>query len=167
MSRVLQAIAACDNSEVCRRYWQAHWGHHGVKDRFGWFDDLATRDHIEEVKKLGAPDLYTAGFPCPAFSVAGTGKGVRVRQGQLILHIFRFLAVALPKVVVLENVDGLQSRHKPLLCWIVRKLKHLGNGYQVHHAILNSKDHGIPHNRRRLWIIAIRLDTVIRRETRM
>jgi len=90
-----------------------------------WFSDMPSRDHKTAVARLGSPDLYVAGFPCPTFSAAGKHEGIAVERGQMIINIMQFLRVALPRVVVLENVKGLPTRHPEVLAWIVRKLKNL------------------------------------------
>ena len=152
-------IASSDCASGVKRYWQYHWS--GDHPQAEWFDDMPSRNHRKAVARLGSPDLYVAGFPCPAFSAVGLQQGITVKKGQMIFKILAFLRVALPRLVVLENVGGLQSRHKQVLDWVLRKLRNLPGGYQVHHSVLDSAEHGVPHSRHRLWIVAIRNDTVI------
>ena len=65
-----------------------------------------------------------------------------------------------PRAVLLENVVGLAHRHRKTLRKIVRFLEEIG--YKVKHTILNSSDFGIPHDRRRLILVAIRSDSLKR-----
>ena len=61
------------------------------------------------------PDLhvYCAGFPCQPFSSGGLSAGVEDARGTIWLHIFRFIAIKLPRAVILENVPGLtMGKHK-------------------------------------------------------
>jgi site-specific DNA-cytosine methylase len=58
----------------------------------------------------------------------------------------------LPSVVVFENVAGLLHRkHKAVFHTVRRVLKVLG--YNVSHKLVNTKDHGIPQSRPRVYII--------------
>lgn len=156
---IFEVLASCDSCHRVKAYWHHHHG--PFHPHAHWFDDIRCRNHKSEVARLGSPDVYIAGFPCPAFSSAGLNGGIEVEEGQLITHILKFLRVATPKLIILENVKGLEQRHKPVLTWILAKLKNLnGHAYQVHHKILDSNDHGLPHSRRRLWFVAIRMDQV-------
>jgi DNA (cytosine-5)-methyltransferase 1 len=59
-----------------------------------------------------------------------------------------------PKVLFLENVQGLLSHEKgKTFKTIVETLQDLG--YTVHHKVLRSKDFGVPQLRPRLFIIAL------------
>ena len=59
-----------------------------------------------------------------------------------------------PKVVIIDKVRGLTSkRHKHVLQDILKVLAKLG--YDTKWQVLNTKDHGIPQSRPRLYIVAI------------
>ena len=59
-----------------------------------------------------------------------------------------------PRVAVIENVRGLTfKKHADVLNSIVRFLQ--GLSYRVHKKVLNTREHGILHNRPRLYIVAI------------
>lgn len=64
-----------------------------------------------------------------------------------------------PKLVLLENVAGLYVQHRDVLKEIARILRELG--YDVRIWLLNALDSGIPHNRTRLWIVAVRADSMV------
>ena len=87
------------------------------------FDDLARRASRPTAKgkrpaasELNDLDMYVAGCPCQSFSTAGDSLGIadqREGRGTLCVHIFKFIAIAKPKCVILENVAGLtQGKHK-------------------------------------------------------
>lgn len=94
-------------------------------------------------------DLLTGGFPCQDVSIAGN-RDLSKGRTMLVNDIFRILAIKKPRYVVLENVKGLLSM-RDLFNSIIYTLKELG--YGVSYKLLNSKDHGIPQNRERIWII--------------
>lgn len=100
-----------------------------------------------------AVDLYHAGFPCQPFSVAGKGRGTNDVRGTVIFSIMEYIKLRSPRLVVLENVKGLASRHKDVLEWIRGALR--GLNYWVSCRVLNAKDHGVPQNRERLFIVGI------------
>ena len=98
-------------------------------------------------------DVFTGGFPCQPFSQVGLGKGEDDIRGTLFYDIIRICKDKKPKHILLENVRGLKtSRHGKTLKTIVENLVNLG--YDVVATLINSKDHGIPQNRDRIWIYA-------------
>ena len=70
--------------------------------------------------------------------------------------MFRFIAIALPRAVVLENVAGLtQGKHKRTFEMMMTLLESMEE-YDWHTRCLNTKDYGVPQNRLRLYIVGIR-----------
>lgn len=97
-------------------------------------------------------DLLVAGFPCQPFSIAGGRKGFGDTRGTLFFDIARILAAKQPAYFILENVKGLVSHDGgATLRTILRTLD--GLGYDVQWKVLNSKDHGVPQNRERIYIV--------------
>jgi len=114
-------------------------------------------------------DVLLAGFPCQAFSRAGTQEGFMDRtRGTLFFDIADIMKKTRPKAVLLENVDNLVSHDKGrtfkiILETLVKELNYkiIGveidtNGNLVYDArsfIKNSRDFGIPQNRPRVYIM--------------
>lgn len=101
-------------------------------------------------------DLFTGGFPCQPFSQVGMqqGENDRYGRGTLLYDILRICKVKLPKYIFLENVKGLATkRFESTFNTLKNALKEMGYG-DLHYAILNTKDYGIPQNRERLWMFA-------------
>ena len=115
-----------------------------------FYDDIRYRD----LAKMESVDVYHCGFPCQSFSHAGLklGRQDQVR-GKIMDYCLSYIGHHFPRVVLLENVVGLLTLHKSALDHIVRRLK--GLGYQARYKVLNSKDHGLPQNRPRLFIIGL------------
>lgn len=100
-------------------------------------------------------DLLLAGFPCQPFSHAGLKKGFDDTRGTLFFDIARILKSKRPSVVLLENVKGFANHDKGNTFRVVKRtLEDLG--YVVHNKVLNAKDFGVPQNRERIYIVAIR-----------
>ena len=74
--------------------------------------DIRKRD-IEDVPDI---DLYVCGFPCQPFSVAGKGKGIRDKRGNIFWSCLEVIEKKQPKYFILENVKGLQQ-HKKGTTW--------------------------------------------------
>jgi len=119
--------------------------HPGIKN-YGDITKIKTND-------LPDFDLFTGGFPCQPFSSAGLGKGELDIRGTLFYDVIRICKAKRPKHILLENVKGLTTkRHKETFAKIQDELKKLG--YSVIWKLMNTKDHGIPQNRVRVWIYA-------------
>ena len=103
-------------------------------------------------------DLYVAGFPCQPFSSAGKQQGFGDSRGSVFYSIIDYLFVNKPKVFILENVKGFTTLNQgKCRKEAIEKLSELGS-YNIHHKVLNTKDHGIPQNRERWYCVGIRTD---------
>lgn len=97
-------------------------------------------------------DLLVGGFPCQAFSIAGKRLGFDETRGTLFFDIARILRAKEPRYFILENVKGLISHNNgKTFRTIIATLD--GLGYDVQWQVLNSKDHGVPQNRERVYIV--------------
>ncbi len=125
------------------------------------FSDSTVCGDITKIKETEIPsfDFLLAGFPCQAFSAAGSRKGFLDTRGTLFFEIERILAAKQPQGFLLENVEGLVNhdqldRSAPYgrtLETILEKLT--GLGYYVSWKVLNASDFGVPQNRKRIYII--------------
>lgn len=121
-----------------------------------------------DVTQLDVPDIkdvdvLTAGFPCQPFSNAGSRKGTKDPRGNLYQQTFKFIEKLRPKVVVFENVRGILStktENGKLIDEIVNTLTYK-YGYHVSYRLLNFSHFGIPQNRIRVVIIAVKNNNYI------
>jgi len=105
-----------------------------------------------EPSELPEVDIFTGGFPCQSFSIAGKRGGFEDTRGTLFFEIARLVKSRKPKIVLLENVRGLLSHDDgSTFETILRTLGELG--YWVEYQVLNSKNFGVPQNRERVFII--------------
>ena len=103
-------------------------------------------------KELPDFDCLVGGFPCQAFSIAGKRRGFSDTRGTLFFEIARIIREKQPRYLVLENVKGLLSHDQGNSANIIMSsLDELGYDCQWH--IINSKNHGVPQNRERVFII--------------
>lgn len=97
-------------------------------------------------------DILCAGFPCQAFSSAGKRHGFADTRGTLFFEVERILREKKPKGFFLENVEGLVSHDNgKTLDVILTSLRALG--YKVAYRVLNSRDFGVPQERKRIYIV--------------
>lgn len=127
-------------------------------------DDLVIQGDITKIKEEEVPafDICLAGFPCQAFSLAGSRKGFEddykgMSRGTLFFDVARICEYHKPKVIFCENVKGLTIHDKGRTFKVITgTLEELG--YTVYYKVLNSRDYGVPQNRERIYIVAFRND---------
>lgn len=118
------------------------------------FPDETIHGDITRIAVANIPDfdLLCAGFPCQAFSVAGSRKGFADTRGTLFFEVERVLKAKKPKGFILENVEGLLHHDKGrTLNTILGNLQKLG--YRVSYSVLNSKYFGVAQERKRIYIV--------------
>eukprot|EP00928_Gymnodinium_smaydae_P008919 TRINITY_DN13292_c0_g5_i2.p1 TRINITY_DN13292_c0_g5~~TRINITY_DN13292_c0_g5_i2.p1 ORF type:complete len:393 (+),score=95.78 TRINITY_DN13292_c0_g5_i2:122-1180(+) len=106
-----------------------------------WYPDLTTRDNTVAPKACGLRE----GFK--------DKKG----RGTILFDICDYLEETLPRVFVLENVGNI-LRVDEGRTWkkILAALEGIGKGaYEVAWEKLNTKEHGVPQNRARLYIVGV------------
>jgi len=119
--------------------------------------NLKTEYYPIDIRRVSADDiprhnLLCAGFPCQAFSIAGSRRGFEDTRGTLFFEIARILEAKKPAYFILENVRGLLSVQKGKTFKIILEiLEELGYEYQW--MVLNSRFFGVPQNRERVFII--------------
>lgn len=108
-----------------------------------------TKINAEELPDV---DLIVGGFPCQAFSIAGKRRGFEDTRGTMFFELARILRAKQPRLFVFENVKGLLSHDNgQTFRTIIQTLDELG--YDLQWQVLNSKNHGVPQNRERVFII--------------
>ena len=121
---------------------------HNIKESEIFYEDATKID----TGTLPEFDLLVAGFPCQAFSVAGKRKGFDDPRGNMFFEVARVVEARKPKYLLLENVPGLLSHDKGrTFATMLNELCRLG--YNIEFQIINSKDHGVPQSRRRVYLV--------------
>ena len=109
---------------------------------------------ITKIKAEELPDfdLLVGGFPCQAFSIAGKRRGFEDTRGTMFFELARILRAKQPRLFLFENVKGLLSHDNGrTFKTIIATIDELG--YDVQWQVLNSKNHGVPQNRERVFIV--------------
>ena len=137
-----KSVFACDIDKYAKQSFLVNY------NTENWYDDITKRDHT----KTPYCDLYVAGFPCQAFSVAGKRKGFNDTRGTLFFDLFQYIKLQRPKYFILENVKGLVRHDKGNTFKVIMDSLESLN-YTIYHKVLNTKDYGIPQNRERIFIV--------------
>lgn len=118
-----------------------------------------TKKDSKEIKPFS---ILLGGFPCQAFSAAGTQKGFADTRGTLFFDVERILKDHLKEVdgFILENVEGLVTHDREnasdkegrTIRVIMSVLKDKLN-YNAEYVVLNAADFGVPQYRKRVYIV--------------
>lgn len=120
-----------------------------------WLADLQSHDDLPEA------DIIIAGPPCQPWSRAGRREGSTDRRDGLA-NITQAIEQVRPDVAVIENVPDLaRSNARQYLDEIETVLR--GLGYAVSEFLLNAANYGVPQNRTRVFVTAVRDNCPLKR----
>jgi DNA-cytosine methyltransferase len=158
----VETIFSCDWDKYARITY-AH--NHGEPKYFP--KDVYEREIPQE-----SLDIYMTSPPCQAFSIAGKRQGKNDSKGILFFNSHEFIKENKPRFFIFENVKGLLSNDngKTFNEWVNMLGGKSVNGspilfsyensvpYHLYYQVLNSKKHGVPQSRERIFIVGIRDD---------
>ena len=128
---------------------------YAIKLYSAWYNDDCNFGDVTKIEAETLPDfdLLVGGFPCQAFSIAGKRMGFDDTRGTIFFDFARIMKVKKPKFAIFENVKGLLNHDGGKTYeTILQTLNELG--YDAQWGILNTKFHGLPQNRERVYIVA-------------
>ena len=165
-----EEVFACDQDKYARETYILNYGDPGYFP-MNVYDREVPEDPM---------DIYVSTPPCQSFSIAGKGYGEDDDRGILFYNSHDFIRKNNPRYFIFENVKGLLSDDKKnkkdkMGRTFRRWLDYLGgksvNGdpvlfphensvpYHIYYKVLNAKEHGVPQNRERVFIVGIRDDS--------
>lgn len=108
-------------------------------------------------EKVPEHEVLCAGFPCQAFSKAGSQKGFADEtKGTLFFQVARILKHSQPEFVFLENVRNLVSHDGGNTWRVIRHtLRELGYVLSDEPIIMSPHQLGVPQLRERVYIVGI------------
>ena len=138
----------CDIDKYTRMSCEANY-----KEPEKIYTNMLTRKNTD----LPHVDIYVCGFPCQAFSNMGNRLGSKDPRAKIIPKMLNTILNSEPKICILENVRGFMNIEdgKPMEK-LLKKLDELN--YNVHYALYNTKNYGLPQNRERVYFVCIRKD---------
>lgn len=157
-----EEVFACDMDKYARQTFIHNYGHPKY-----YPENVYDREISSE-----SLDVYMTSPPCQAFSLAGKRLGKADKRGILFFNSHDFIQVNKPRFFIFENVKGLLSDDggNTFNEWINLLGGKSVNGnpvifpvdesvpYHVYWKVLNAKNHNIPQNRERVFIVGIRDD---------
>ena len=144
------------------------------KYRYSWPDWIPETPHniysiLDTDRSLlerlaGKIDMLVGGPPCQGFSSAGKRNGKDPRN-KLVEAYVELVKVISPKFVLIENVRGItssfnDSETSEKINYSKIIINALSENYSVYSKVLDLTTFGVPQNRYRFFIIAIRNDIV-------
>jgi len=161
-----RARLCVENDETCHLTLESNRPRWKIAEPSNIFDLTPT----ELMRQAGlAPrelDLLAGGPPCQPFSKAsywhqGDSKRLKDPRAKTLDAYMRVVATLLPKVLLLENVDGIQFNKKDEGLDLLRKrLRHINRKYHTAYTpivfAVNAADYGIPQARKRVFLVAAR-----------
>lgn len=141
-----ECIMACDIDKAARDTYQSNYG-------------IVPLGDVTEIVPKDIPnyDVLCAGFPCQPFSQCGKHKGFDDKRGTLFFNIMKFVEYHKPKVIILENVQGLLKHDNGnTFNRIKNDIKE--QNYTVSYKVIKCSDYGLPQMRKRLIIMGVRND---------
>lgn len=129
-------------------------------------DDITkqeVKDRIIDIAKSKSVDMICGGPPCQGFSYAGK-RFIDDPRNQLFKDFIDIVQSVQPKVVVMENVEGILTFDKGNVYKQIHELyKNLG--YEIEGRVLMASDYGVPQKRKRVIIICVKKELNIMPET--
>ena len=164
-------LAGCDVIGCCEIdpkmnaiYIKNHHPKHNFCMDIRVFNDIPNKELPKELFNL---DILDGSPPCTTFSMSGDreeswGKKKKFREGQaeqtlddLSFVLVETVAKVRPKVVIIENVEGLIKGEA--WSYVQRIYKELNEvGYDVKHYLCKGETMGVPQKRHRVIFIAVK-----------
>jgi DNA (cytosine-5)-methyltransferase 1 len=101
-------------------------------------------------------DVILGGFPCQGFSLSGPRK-IDDGRNRLYKEYVRVVNSKRPAAFLGENVKGLVTMAGGAILDAIRH-EFSSCGYDVFYQSVNAKDHGVPQDRERIFIVGFRKD---------
>ena len=122
--------------------------------------NVLLKDHADDLMALrGKVTLVAGGPPCQGFSMAGK-RDKNDQRNKLVKSYIKFIKLVLPQVIIFENVHGFtvnfkgEKGMKQYSSYVERALRRLG--YKTMHQIVDMSEYGVPQNRKRFILVAMR-----------
>lgn len=118
--------------------------------------EMNVEEILEEFGDISNVDVIIGGPPCQGFSAANRYKieGEDPRN-KLFFEFVKFVDLAKPKVVVIENVRGIITSNNGYAKDRIYEIFE-SRGYTVNHRILSASEYGIPQRRYRNFFVMIK-----------
>lgn len=103
-----------------------------------------------------AAEVVAGGWPCQDISVAGLRRGLRGERSGLFFAMLRVAEAANAHTIVAENVPNLLSLERGKAFDMVLEALSAAGYAHIAWRTINAREFGLPHERRRVFIVASR-----------
>jgi DNA (cytosine-5)-methyltransferase 1 len=120
------------------------------------FPHAEIRSDVADVSDIPSDTtILTAGFPCQNLSMAGDKSGINGKKSNVVAKMFALIRRSRVPIVVIENVYFmLHLGSGAAMKWLVGQFEKLG--YHWAYRVLDTMGFGLPHRRRRVYLVASR-----------
>ena len=144
-----KCIGYCEYDKYARASYEAMYDTEGE-----WKADDVTKLRPGDIPYA---DIWTFGFPCQDISIAGKQRGLSGKRSGIYYSIIDLVKGKeesdKPTYLLVENVKNLLSVNGGFdFAAVLSEMDEAG--YSARWQMLNSKDHGVPQNRERVFFIA-------------
>ena len=160
LGKPYKEVFACDMDKYARQTFIENYGEPEYYPT-NVYDRTIPKDSL---------DIYMTSPPCQAFSLAGNRLGKDDKRGVLFFNSHEFIQKNQPRFFIFENVKGLLSddNGKTFSEWVNMLGGKSVNGvpvlfpyddaveYHLYWKVLNAKNHAVPQNRERVFLVGIR-----------
>jgi len=155
----LDHVFACDVTSAPRAFIQQNCKPQAL------FADIRGRESISHCLLQQRPrrvpsnlDIYVAGFPCKDFSLLNSSRPCLAGpHAAIFTSVVKYIRRNEPATFILENVSGItmkaQGGGAPIY-EVMQELRSIPN-YQIRGWDVNSRDYGVPQNRKRVYIVGV------------
>ena len=164
MSRQFEAVLAIEVEPASLAVYEAnfHPAHAlscGIEDVFnGRVCSRPTATELRVLDALGPIEVLLAGPPCQGHSNLNNHTRRTDHRNELYERVARFVELAEPKHVLIENVPALVHSHDRVYHKTLEVLSR--RGYHVDAGVLDLSELGVPQRRKRHVVVASRTTTV-------
>lgn len=136
---------------------------HAYRGSRGYVADLSVASGADLLRRAGIKrmDFVIGGPPCQPFSIVGKMQGALDERARLIADFVRIIGELRPAAFLLENVPNLVTiADGAIFRDTTSALRR--HGYSVAHCIASAASYGVPQNRKRLMVLGLRGEQVVR-----
>jgi len=147
-----QPLLVCEKDIHCKKYLQT------IFKTSEYVDDI--KDITSSKRNVPEVDIVTGGWPCQDLSVAGERKGFKGVKSVLFYDLLEVAQKSKCETVVAENVPNLLNIDSgEVFATVLTEFANRGYKY-IGWRTVNTRSFNLPHQRRRLFIVASKSEQV-------
>ena len=122
-------------------------------------NELLEKHEADLLRLRGKVSLVAGGPPCQGFSMAGK-RNQDDHRNSLVKSYIKFIELVRPEAIIFENVHGFtvefkeSAGTKQYSSYVENALRRIG--YKVSARVIDMSDYGVPQNRKRFILVAMR-----------